>query len=389
MRDLDSTADRHDAPSRPDGNRLYGLISPTGPGSLGDQAMLEAASSWLLDNRGGRAFVIPDSPPLRSATEIWAAGGLPGQALISLKAVTRADTLLYIGADVLDGVYGAGSSLKRLRLLSLNRRLGGQVRVLGCSWSETPAPEVAEFLRKAPWLDVLARDPISQGRMSRAIGREVRLVADLAFLMKPEARAEGARKAIDWIRGKKAGGATVLGVNLSGHTIRKLPDRSTAPVAETLSRWLEDDPDRVIVLLPHDVRPGYAGDLKVLAELRDRLSERHADRIYDPEGNLDAWDLKAMAGEVDLVMTGRMHLAIASLGMGTPPLCTVYQGKFEGLMQHFSLSGLTVSPEDLLTPALGERLGAVTREAADYSARIKAALPGVQKLSRSNFDGIA
>ena len=41
---------------------------------------------------------------------------------------------------------------------------------------------------------------------------------------------------------------------------------------------------------------------------------------------------------VDLVLTGRMHLAIAALGMGTPPLCVAYMDKFEGLFHLFDIA---------------------------------------------------
>jgi polysaccharide pyruvyl transferase WcaK-like protein len=66
--------------------------------------------------------------------------------------------------------------------------------------------------------------------------------------------------------------------------------------------------------------------------------------------------LKAIAGLADGVLTGRMHLAIASLGMGVPVVALTYQGKFEGLFRHFDLpSWLLLSPAQTLRPGLLEQ----------------------------------
>jgi polysaccharide pyruvyl transferase WcaK-like protein len=78
--------------------------------------------------------------------------------------------------------------------------------------------------------------------------------------------------------------------------------------------------------------------------LQEMLTPDFADRIHSMPVTLDSWEIKALSGQVDLVLTGRMHLAIAALGMGTPAFCTVYQGKFEGLMQMFELEGMTITP---------------------------------------------
>ena len=62
------------------------------------------------------------------------------------------------------------------------------------------------------------------------------------------------------------------------------------------------------------------------------------DRVEMLRPPLNAWELKHLAGMVDLVLTGRMHLAIAALGMGTPPLCVAYMDKFEGLFHLFNIA---------------------------------------------------
>lgn len=363
------------------------FISPTGPGSLGDQAMLDAATTEVI-TAGGMACVFPHAPALRGQVRIVNGEGALGTAWAAARAILSMSRVAYIGADVVDGVYGVATSLKRLKTLTLARRLGKQARVMGSSWSPTPAPKVAAFLRTHPELEILARDPVSQRRMEADLGREVQLVADLAFLLRSEVRSPAAQAAVCWAKHARAQGAQILGVNLSGHTVRTMPDKSVLPLAKLVMRWLDASPARRIMLMPHDVRPGFGGDLKVLKSFADTLADQYAARMHVPVGTLDAWDAKAIAGEVDLVLTGRMHLAIASLGQGTPPVSVIYQGKFEGLMEHFGLTGLTFPPEAVgTTPDPDAQLSAASDNSAVLSAQIKAELPRIKELARANFAG--
>lgn len=369
--------------------RVFGFLPPTGVGSLGDQAMLDAATTHVAETLGGKPIVMLHAPTLRSNAQVLSGASAAGKIGAIARGVTRSSHVVYVGADVLDGVYHAQSSLNRLRVLWLAHRLGRRTRIMGSSWSRTPAPSVANFLKNASWLEVFARDAVSQRRLEALLERDVRLVADLGFLLKEAATSPSSQAAVDWARAAKASGATVLGANLSGHTVAKLPGRDIAPFIAVLSKWLETDPARRVLVLPHDTRKGYVGDLKVCGDLATALSERFGERVYLPEQNLEAWEAKAIAAEVDLVLTGRMHLAIASLGVGTPPLCVVYQGKFEGLMQHFDQDGLLMQPDDVAAGGeTTERLEMLTANAIARRMSIQSALPRVTALSASNFDGL-
>lgn len=56
--------------------------------------------------------------------------------------------------------------------------------------------------------------------------------------------------------------------------------------------------------------------------------------------------LQGIVGLLDLVVTGRMNLAIAARSQLVPPTGIAYMGKFDGLMQHFGVTGLLVEPKD-------------------------------------------
>lgn len=363
-----------------------GVLTQTSAGSLGDQAMIDSISCHLVEYMGRRVVLGPNIHKTRSGAGIPAGDGRWDVMRNLAGMVLGCRSLGMIGADVIDGVYGAASVLKRLRILTLAHRLGQDVRVFGCSWSLKPSDPVVAVLKKADWLRLYARDPVSQARMQAALDRDIPLVADVAFLLRPEITSPEALAAARWIEGRRSASMTVMGVNLSGHTLEKAPDHGVAAFAGLVSRWLEADPQRAVLIVPHDRRPGMVGDLDVLKGLHAVLQARFPDRLHMLPATLDAWEVKGLAGKLDFVVTGRMHLAIAAMGMGVPALCTVYQDKFEGLMQHFGLEGTTISPEDVLAERCDDQLLRMTAHHADLGARIRERLPFVKDLSRKNFE---
>jgi polysaccharide pyruvyl transferase WcaK-like protein len=87
------------------------------------------------------------------------------------------------------------------------------------------------------------------------------------------------------------------------------------------------------------------------------------------------------------VVTGRMHLAIGSLGAGVPVMCIVYQGKFEGLMSHFDLpSDALISVAELadISSATAKIVSFIDRTDA-LKEQVSARLPSVLEHSRRNF----
>jgi len=85
-----------------------------------------------------------------------------------------------------------------------------------------------------------------------------------------------------------------------------------------------------------------------------------------------------------------MHLSIAALGAGTPILGVTYQGKFEGLIKHFSLpDGVLSSPKDLLLP---EKFTAFINFGLDNSqllgAKVADKLSDVKEKSISNLKSL-
>lgn len=312
--------------------------------------------------------------------------GSPLERVAALREVLSCGALAFIGADVIDGVYGVDGDCKRLGLLDLAARAGMKTAAINFSVSATPGATATQRLRALPQMPMHARDPVSVDRFRTLTGREPVAVADVAFLLTPEARAPEAQAAIAWIREQKAAGRRVLAVNAGGTTFAKMKGDGVAALAECLENWLAASPDRAVLVLPHDYKPAPVGDVKPLEQVAERLSATSPDRVRMVRFPFGAWDAKAIAGEVDCALVARMHFAIACLGMGVPALCVVYQGKFEGLMQHFGLKDVLIPLEEAHDPrVLADRLAGFEARLPELRAQIAARLPAVKALSERNF----
>jgi polysaccharide pyruvyl transferase WcaK-like protein len=132
-----------------------------------------------------------------------------------------------------------------------------------------------------------------------------------------------------------------------------------------------------ILLLPHVKK-----DAEVLKELNDLL--KGIVSLYFQEQLLTAPQLKFVVQQCDLVITGRMHLAIASLGQGTPISCVPYANKFEGLCEHFKLNNSMLNLETFCKEPVTQ-LSARIKELESDRQIIKHELPKIKKLALQAF----
>jgi polysaccharide pyruvyl transferase WcaK-like protein len=360
------------------------LIFPSDPrgitGAVGDDAMLTAAVEHfraanpdlqvsvlciegrpeeIVRSKGFTPVVIPEF------------GRFP-VAMADLLKSREYDALVAVGADVMDGYYSVEYSTQLLIAADLAARSGMRALFLGFSFNESAAPELeACFARLDPRVTLNLRDRISLARIERFAPVHARLVADSAFTLRPgEVDAETSH----WIETEKAAGRQVIGINLHpmlirhadakqiGHLVSQMASAIEVASAKAAFSWL---------LVPHDYRDDTGdGDGICLRPLFDELRAMPGVRSRYFQGTHRAATLKALAGRLDGVVTGRMHLAIASLGMGVPVLCLTYQDKFEGLYNHFDLPR-----EHLLPPKIFDTEGALE----DAMLRFLSALPDLRR----------
>ena len=384
--------------SKPDAIVAY---PGTSFGSLGDQAMFQVAIQNLRSAGYKSISLITEEKPSRldlPQRADWILhsdhyfNGSIAESTRFQKELFTSSGFFIIGADMLDGHYSVTDSLRKIHLLHLAARLGISSRAFGFSFNESPDETVVAALRALPeTVGLLARDPVSHRRLESTLNRPIRLVADLAFLLQPDPSGESAEKTLNWIKQQRAQRARIIGINANGLLARGNFD-DPLPIAVGLARTIHDlhqaNSDLSFVLIPHDFRGSFNDDVlnRITYEIAGFDNQSLRAKLFLMPSPCFASEVKAVSAELDFAITGRMHFAIACLGQGTPVICIGYQGKMEGLFEHFDLPNMVISPIDALVKnELGNMAKAKLSNVEKLRAQINKQLANVNSLAKLNF----
>lgn len=382
--------------------RHYGVFYISSEGSLGDAAMGYSIVSQIRDVQpDARITFLIHRDADRDYFREFGVDTLSIEGffdvLPSRKAARRiADLALSCtdfilpGADVLDGVYSPGGTLRRLLSGIAAERLGARVHAIGFSFSDRSPHMIRQvFHDRCQGFQITCRDPQSAARLSNVMQRPVPHGSDLAFLLPIGSHCihPAARTAEDHVQRWKRDGRKVVIFNANPISFHNaLPNLPRASVVRGLGRALDDFAHRTgaaLLFLTHDNRPAFS-DEKFMQEI---LAILHRDfpRHFVPE-TVQPSDIKRLCSLSDLVVTGRMHLGIAGLGAGKTTMITDYQGKVRGLYDLFDTPELAL---DLNEICEGDRLADLMMSALELSTnfenRIQSKLPEVKALSRKNL----
>ena len=386
--------------ARADESALF--LPPDDPGSLGDEAML-AAGMKRLANRGIKQIGIVS---LKSTAANWEnlelvtdtinmrghfVSGSWKDRFRFVRIVSRYDRFYCVGADVMDGFYSNTTTLRFLNLVALAAKTGADATILGFSFNEQPTPASVQALANLPAsVRLCSRDPISHKRLTHFIQRPVDLVADAAFLLEPAGDSELAVGVSRWVRQQRAAGRTVVGINANPLHQQKLTqlkfDDFIRLYADALVELFSSAPMLSFLMIPHDFR-GKDSDVSLASSILAALPSEMKPYCMQVPTPCSAAEIKFICADLDVVFTGRMHLAIACLGQGIPVAGVTYQGKFEGLFNHFKLQGMTIDPQKAFQPGvLASFLADLIAKRQDVRQQIQSKLAEVQALSSSNFE---
>jgi colanic acid/amylovoran biosynthesis protein len=367
-------------------------------GSFGDEAMLRSTMQALHPATDGRGIGVVAYGDIAVANArrlglepvplgLWSQREM-ARGLRSL----RPARVIVVGADCMDGHYSLEVTQRMGTFAALAARMGAHTTVIGFSFNATPDDSLRSLFASWPnRLRVCIRDAVSLERFQRFCGRHAELVADSAFLLKPEPTSAAAVNATRWAQAQRADGRVVLGLNLHPMLYANADARSVDALVESCLAAIgtaAQERRLAVCLIPHDLRGSFS-DNNVLSRLTGPLAGLLGESaVHHLEGDLDAPTLKATTAALDCLLVARMHLAIAALGMGIPIAAVTYQGKFEGLFDHFKLPhDLMLDPVQAQDP---KRLAAVLARLLDQRAElrqaIEARLPVVRELSARNFN---
>lgn len=387
------------------GARHIVVLTPSSVGNLGDEAMVNSIVTQLrVRDADIRITLITHAPedaiahaPLE--TEVVCLDGyfdkLPSRvALKQLNALFKSGTdFIMLGADIIDGRYSESRSFRRLFLARKAEKAGMSVFVLGFSFSDKAVPRILDYIDTAcTGFTYVCRDPLSAGRVTQVISKEVPHGADLAFLLQMPSTpsADAAKRAFDVVQHWRSEGRPILAFNGNPlGLLNAMPDvdldQAATSYAEALNT-LTQDTGCALLCLTHDNRTAHS-DARFMQRIIDRLAPETL--VHFVPETVRATDIKFLCSKVDLTVTGRMHMGIASLGAGTTTMILDFQGKVRGLYELFGLPELAIDVLDVMKPKV--LVASVAEKLArkdDLAEVISSKLPEIQALSGRNLEPI-
>ena len=370
------------------------IFIPASNGSLGDQALLQP-----FQDKYSNSFTIK---------QVWVKGmsainlqnscneyfeikyGSRKNRIDYLFGLRKCKKVFVLGADIFDGRYYLGQSVSYINYTDIAARVGIKSKFVGFSFSKKPTVEVIEAVKKShPSIDYYLRDPASYERFVNDTGRHsAKLVADNAFNLQPALTADSAIACHRWIE-RLPDESIVLGININVLTYRGKEEEIYRSMIETVQLYLNESEQRFVVFIPHDFRDEQS-DWESHRKVMEGLSVEHQQCCFPLDQDINAWDVKGITKYLDLVLTGRMHFAIAALGQSTPPICITYVNKFEGLLKHFKLESfeMVLEPEVAYSDPNNTliKINNVINELDVITGNISKALPDVKALAKSNLE---
>lgn len=377
------------------------ILPAAATGSLGDEAMLEALIKYFSEQGITKIGVISYSKDnewdhFNSVTETVNLSSLfknnSWKSLIRFVSKVSSYKQFYcIGADVLDGFYSENRSLQRITLVALADQVGAKASIVSFSFNANPKPTVIEALANLSTdVRLCSRDPVSHKRLEDFLQRPIDLAADLAFLLQPTQNTDLVTGVSQWASNQRDAGRIIIGINansLMGNDRVSFSSEELIKIyADALVHSFSKNPLLSFLMIPHDFR-GKNSDVKMVEDLLVSLPDAMQSYCLKVPTPCSAGEVKAICAETDLVLTGRMHLAIAALGQEVPVACITYQGKFSGLLTgHFKLAGVSITPEMAFQPnQLANFLNDQISKRGETQKNIQAKLPDVKRLSSINL----
>lgn len=372
------------------------IILGAGLGNIGDDAMLDRL---ITHNDEPAVILIPEAHHLQDLDRDPFVSNLrrhenrrflvlPGQPFLSMNPIARftahrrfgtlcshADSFEIIGADTMDGG-NESQSLTRFDLLSIATSFGLRTRVYGFSWrAGVPSPIAKRMADTSRTTQFVLRDPASARRIQDDGALGILQAADLVFGLQATERPDPAL--VRWVDSAATAPAGFAIVNVSG-----LVSKSVEPVAEygAVVDALHEAGLRIL-FLPHVIREADS-DLPAVRAVFNAYANQDDYLVADL---LTPRQVAWITNRSELIITGRMHLAILSLKEGRTPIVLSTAGKVRGMLQLFDLETLAVEPVTGYGQALTEKVQLLLSEIHSFRARVQEQLPQVRAFSNLNF----
>jgi len=374
--------------------KKFVIITPDAfHGSFGDQAMMVALIRKIREKYENAKITLfntynsVDDKIISLQYEEDVVNIFPKNDLVTdfIDTISDCDAVFLVGADVLDGAYGLNASLCYYKLMDIAQKLGKTVHVQGFSFNNTADPILLSAVKTiSKHVPLKVRDIDSFNRLKKIGCKHLVQVADMGFSFDetPYKKSLFAYELYDHLlEAKQYNGKTLIGIHVY---MKKSEDYKT--FIQKLIYSLKQFPNVFAVLLPHDKR--CFGDEKYSDDEMNSMLERELTKegieCINANKLRNEIDVKYILGLIDLVITCRMHLAIASLSKNVPVISFGYQDKFKGLYKFYKFKHNLLFYKD--TFEASDLISAIDFCLNnDLRTRIKRKNKKVFKLSEKNF----
>lgn len=306
------------------------VVAPASPGSKGDEGMIRGALNVLY----GAQIVILNPDPVPSWLEVLNRDGedrplvkeVAGPLLDYADQLSPQDVVIVLGADVIDGTCGVEPSVRRLKLVGAALASGARAYVF-CSFRSRVDEEIIQHIKAAKSASFFPRDPVSLGNFKRQLEIEAEEFPDFFSYCEIRETSEVAGYKKHFRQAQKDG-QLVVAINANEHAFRSFFDEHTDGnrrlyVSGILKAVLAARPEVYLALISNDSRssenfPSDAAYQGFAAEWLAEHSPSTKFLMVNPE--ISYPEVLSLLEGVDLVVTGRMHLALASFRAGVLPI---------------------------------------------------------------------
>lgn len=296
-------------------------------------------------------------------TTLWR--GINDLTGLDLKFLTRGELLeAYRDADVvldLNGdVYSEYLPLSRFVKHSADMLAVAQLKRPLVEFASSPGPFLSPFKRRVAkyvlnrFTAISNREPASSALLDRmGIDTPVVTACCPVFTLEP-ASAERARE-IFAAEGTDPGDRPLVGVTICAANMRDINDvkPDEAAVYAPMLRWLVEEAGAHVVMIPHVYRMNrhtgdmiHGPDFVVTKRVYDAVDGDNQPHLQIVRGHYPVAEVKALFGQLDLFVSGRMHAGVGALSQGIPTVLLAYGHKHYGMARLLEIEDYVFGGKD-------------------------------------------
>lgn len=141
---------------------------------------------------------------------------------------------------------------------------------------------------------------------------------------------------------------------------------------------------------PKEFKLIHGRDFPIMKQLKNVLEKRRKTKnIYLLEGVYDAWQSKAILGQFDMVISGRVHAAVGAMSQSVPTVIIDYghepkAHKLKGFAETAGQLEFVAQPD--LEDDLYNKVMKAWSSKAEVKEKLNITIPKVKELGKKNFD---